>query len=707
MILLRRLKLENFLSHKDTVLSFGDSEKLLIDGNSGSGKSAIVEAIVWCLYGKARVDNRYLIRRGAKSTKVTLTLAADDGFVGYQITRTATTTGGHTIEVLTADGADTRYTHIDRNGVRDIQDWIENELLHASYLLFVNSIAYVQDNSDTFVKQTAAKRKELLLEIVHANEYAELHKKTSERLTSEVGEETKIVSRIAMLNESSARLSTIVTDIEKHLDLEKKLQFDLLDVRQRIEHYKKLNVEFEQLKQKIESAKALLKVLDATIQTKKKSIDEKKTQIQRATNLEKEISELALKIEAIGDVQPKLDQLSDKMAREQNRTLQLSFVRSNRAKPIDYAAQIVEIDKQLKPLTADSMTCPSGDKCPLSVPILGQISFLREEKEKRQEYAMEQEKMRQKADSAELALSVPLATQDELDLYTVYSDQVRAKELLETDLDIKKAVLSDVDVSALDIEITILLEEMSNAIEDQASAEGVVKSLGARPDLTSLNTTSLSILQSSELILEADIRAIQREITTAQNASIELLGISEQLKTLGKELVVAKENIGALEATKEAFSQKGIPALVVDMMVPQLEERINAILGQLSDFRMRIDTQRKSANGEGIVEGLYLTIFNESGEEFDFSSYSGGQKLKITVAISEALASLQKCGFRIMDETFTALDEESTDEFVEVMEKLQAQFKQILCITHLRNVKDLFDKKVTVTRINSLSVVEQ
>ena len=95
------------------------------------------------------------------------------------------------------------------------------------------------------------------------------------------------------------------------------------------------------------------------------------------------------------------------------------------------------------------------------------------------------------------------------------------------------------------------------------------------------------------------------------------------------------------------------------------------------------------------------------GNQFEFSSYSGGEKLKVTVAISEALASLQKCGFRMMDEVFVGLDEESVEHFAEVMNQLQEKFKQIICISHLRTIKDLFDQKVEIIKINGTSKIKE
>jgi DNA repair exonuclease SbcCD ATPase subunit len=406
-------------------------------------------------------------------------------------------------------------------------------------------------------------------------------------------------------------------------------------------------------------------------------------------------------------VSAKIDELKEKIEADNTRSMKMAYAMSMRIRPVDYASQIVEIDKQIKPLKEQSGICPAGDECPLGLPIRAQISFLEEEKTKRQALAQEQEKTLIEQERAVSELSVPLVTLGDREAHKTYVELSKKKDDLMKDIDVTEIVLSGINVEKLSSETLALAVESEKLTKDLQEEETKMRSLlvienGYSPILAA---GEISRLNGQSAVLSRDLVLAQGDIRTAQDATVELLGISEQLKKLELTNSSVTENIKALTALKESFGQKGIPAVVVDYMVPKLEESINAILSQLSDFRMRIDTQRKNSSGDGIVEGLFLTIYNESGEEFDFDSYSGGQKLKITVAISEALAGLQKVGFRIMDETFTALDEDSTDEFVEVMEKLQAQFKQIICITHLRNVKDLFSEKITVTRTDGLSKI--
>jgi len=58
----------------------------------------------------------------------------------------------------------------------------------------------------------------------------------------------------------------------------------------------------------------------------------------------------------------------------------------------------------------------------------------------------------------------------------------------------------------------------------------------------------------------------------------------------------------------------------------------------------------------------------------------------------------------VLDELFIGLDEESTEKFVEVMTTLQERFNQLICISHLRNIKDMFDETLMITKVNGVSL---
>ena len=175
---------------------------------------------------------------------------------------------------------------------------------------------------------------------------------------------------------------------------------------------------------------------------------------------------------------------------------------------------------------------------------------------------------------------------------------------------------------------------------------------------------------------------------------------------LASETKVLKVQYDDLLLIKEALSPRGVKAVAVDYVIPVLEERINEILSQMSDFRIKLDTQKATADEESIKEGLWITVINPEGQELPLENLSGGEGVKVSMAISEALATLMSSiGFRLLDECITALDQESIQSFTEVVLKLQDKFPQLLMISHISDIKDLFEKKVMITKVNGVSKI--
>lgn len=61
MIHLKRVRLENFQSHRNSVIDFDRGLNVIV-GPSDSGKSAIIRAIKWALYNEP--SGNYFIREG-------------------------------------------------------------------------------------------------------------------------------------------------------------------------------------------------------------------------------------------------------------------------------------------------------------------------------------------------------------------------------------------------------------------------------------------------------------------------------------------------------------------------------------------------------------------------------------------------------------------------------------------------------------------
>lgn len=63
--MIKDINLHNFISHRDTSLSLDKGITIFV-GHNGSGKSSIIDAITFALFGEhTRKSNKNLILRGA------------------------------------------------------------------------------------------------------------------------------------------------------------------------------------------------------------------------------------------------------------------------------------------------------------------------------------------------------------------------------------------------------------------------------------------------------------------------------------------------------------------------------------------------------------------------------------------------------------------------------------------------------------------
>ena len=696
MITLRNLKLHNFLSHEDTELSFEENQKLLIDGNSGSGKSSILEAIIWAFYGTGRSSNTSLIRRGADKATVELTIDNDGSEV---VIKRSVTKTKHSIEI-TIDGVSHPLT-----GVRELQNYIETELTGASYTLFVNSIAYLQGGAESFVGQNAGARKELLLEIIKTIDFDTYY----ERVKVKINEaELTQVSVSTSLESSEMNLQIAETNVEDKASKEAEIAAS----EEKLAAYEAEKATLEKKlegrddrKDKLDGKKKQAKVVHDRILEIEAEIAKRHT---REAELDVILTGPAYDIDSL-----KSERVSEevKLSSTRDAIANVAKINAERAamlqnKPVDrgFETVITALGNEIEEMGSHN-ECPQGDTCPNFAATMSRITAKKEEKT-RIEAAYEQ----YKKDIAEW--------QAKFDLM---------QEIPVGELQVEEKRLS-LNVSVLDEKIKQQEARNAAAVEKEALKPEIQEWINKLAEQhTERNTLvkeleELTAVEDSQEEIKAQLRVdeLNALMTLTKNkikGDTQDLGIIksyeekipvyiEEIKDKKGKLAVIETNLKQLALLKDAFGSKGIRALVIDYIIPELEEKINEILSQMSEFRVILDTQQEKASGDGNKEGLFITIVNDMGEEMPFENYSGGEKLKIVVAITEALATLQKCGFRLFDETWVGLDEVSLESFSHVLDTLLDRFPQVICVSHLTEIKSAFENSVKIIKHNGISHVE-
>ena len=183
------------------------------------------------------------------------------------------------------------------------------------------------------------------------------------------------------------------------------------------------------------------------------------------------------------------------------------------------------------------------------------------------------------------------------------------------------------------------------------------------------------------------------------------LKLEEEKKEIKKELEESRKEQDIYEKLIVAFGKNGIQALIIENVLPEIEEEANNLLAKLTNnsTQITIESLRDLKSGK-IKETLDLKISDELGLR-DYELYSGGESFRIDFSLRIALSKLltRRAGTKlrtlVMDEGFGTQDEEGLDNLVQAIQSISDDFDKILVITHLESLKDAFPVRIEVTKL--------
>jgi exonuclease SbcC len=176
------LRLRNFLSYglEGGELDLRPLHLACLSGANGNGKSALVDAITWALWGRSRAGREdELLRHGTDEMEVEFEFSCHHDVYRVIRKRTLRKSGGvATLELAIRDGE--VYRAITGNTIGDTERAI-SRILRLSYETFINSSLLLQGRADLFTVKRPAERKEILGEILGLGEYEALAERARER----------------------------------------------------------------------------------------------------------------------------------------------------------------------------------------------------------------------------------------------------------------------------------------------------------------------------------------------------------------------------------------------------------------------------------------------------------------------------------------------------------------------------------------------
>jgi exonuclease SbcC len=365
----------------------------------------------------------------------------------------------------------------------------------------------------------------------------------------------------------------------------------------------------------------------------------------------------------------------------------LSSVENDRVK---YASEISQLTERMDTLEALAKDWESTGKKRLK-----EVEKILESGK----YAVDEQKRLAKLDKELAKLGYDAAAHDEA---REKEGELRATEDEYRQLDSAKTVSRQIES-----EIANLQSDIGNRKSEIETLEAEYSAAKSNLDSAETALPSLDDAERELFRLREEENRARGELGAAQQRVDILVTQRARKADFEKEREALRKQIAQHRALEQAFGKNGVPALLIEQALPQIEDKANELLDRLSDgqMSMRFVTQEKYKDEKrnDLKETLGIEISDTAGTR-NYEMYSGGEAFRVNFAIRLALSEIlaQRKGARlqtlVIDEGFGSQDAQGRQRLIEAINLVKKDFAKILVITHLDELKDAFPARIEVEK---------
>lgn len=302
------------------------------------------------------------------------------------------------------------------------------------------------------------------------------------------------------------------------------------------------------------------------------------------------------------------------------------------------------------------------------------------------------------------------------DLVRTIRRQIKDKQHLEQEkVRLEQAGKEQARLAGARESLSCRLVEKKSLLETERQNIEAVKSEVRRTERSRLAEDVLKKTETEYLVIKKIADELQAEQAARQENLKRCQTARKRLEQLSSEQEQVQREISIYTDLALAFSKKGIQALIIENAVPEIEEEANKTLSRLTEDQMSLAfiTQKNQKTG-GVVETLDLAVSDGQGRTRKYELFSGGEAFRINFAVRIALSKLltKRAGARletlVIDEGFGTQDSEGKEKLLEAISAIQDDFKKIMVITHLDELKEMFPARIEVSKkpgIGSTAVI--
>ncbi|MGD2181561.1 exonuclease subunit SbcC [Lusitaniella coriacea] len=327
-----QLTLKNFLSYREATLDFRGLHTACICGSNGAGKSSLLEAIAWAIWGQSRTATEDdVINAGEMDVRVDFTFI--NNYQTYRIIRSRHRgrSPGLEFQVETESGS---FRSLSGKNVRTTQHKIITDL-RLDYDTFINSAYLRQGRADEFMLRRPNERKQILADLLKLDRYEELAEKAKDTTKQFKGQTEQLTVNLQRLKEQLEQREDIVREGEHLKEKLEQLHKEQTVESKQLKGFQALDGERQTWQQQFlwqkEECERLGKECDRVLQDRQRQKTElhelqelcdRETEIisgyQGLLQLQQEEENLATKFQAYQEAQQQKQQLQQQLERKRN-----------------------------------------------------------------------------------------------------------------------------------------------------------------------------------------------------------------------------------------------------------------------------------------------------------------------------------------------------------------------------------------------------
>lgn len=244
------IKIENFYSFQDQSLDFDKLKGIVLiegknkdlGGSNGSGKSALIESVVWGLFGRTirkSTEEAVVNSQAKKGCKVTLKLNGEATIIRQKRPTF--------LEFFVGEENRTK------ESVTETQLDIE-KYLNTNYKTFLASMMFGQNNELEFISATPEEKRTIIKNFLNLDEIFQLRDKIKELKSKFGGQKRELDSNITLVSKDCQQLEFKLSTIDKTI-VDNSVSID--EIRDKEKYYNKSCKLIQDISRSIENARSM------------------------------------------------------------------------------------------------------------------------------------------------------------------------------------------------------------------------------------------------------------------------------------------------------------------------------------------------------------------------------------------------------------------------------------------------------------------